>query len=166
MSNNGAMRLTRVLLIAVLAAGCGGGTSESSWVVPDYPAPTFTRQPVTGHGTAASALPSPKPSVAPSPRRSPQRASRARTSSGSAAWASSWAARRVAECESGGNPRAVNPSGKYRGKWQMDRSFWRTYGGLRFASRPDLATEAQQDEVAYRGWLARGWQPWSCRSVL
>lgn len=88
------------------------------------------------------------------------------TSTGSAQWARSSAARAVAECESGGNPRAVNATGKYRGKWQMDRDFWRSYGGLRFALLPDLALEGEQDEVAYRGWLARGWQPWECRKVL
>jgi colicin import membrane protein len=80
----------------------------------------------------------------------------------SAAWAASPKARAVANCESGGNPSITNPSGKYQGKWQMDDSFWRSYGGLAFASDPHYATEAQQDEVAYRGWLARGWQPWSC----
>lgn len=82
--------------------------------------------------------------------------------SSSSAWASSAFARKVANCESGGNPRAVNASGKYRGKWQMDASFWRTYGGLQYASTPDRATEAQQDSVAYRGWQDRGWSPWSC----
>ena len=80
----------------------------------------------------------------------------------SAAWAASAKARAVAWCESRGNPLSVNASGKYRGKWQMSSSFWAGYGGLAFAARPELASEAQQDEVAYRGWLARGWQPWSC----
>ncbi len=79
----------------------------------------------------------------------------------SAAWAASAKAVAVAQCESRGNPLSVSASGKYQGKWQMDDSFWRSYGGLEFASDPQYATEAQQDEVAYRGWLARGWQPWS-----
>lgn len=77
-------------------------------------------------------------------------------------WANTPKARSVSNCESGGNPCAVNPSGKYRGKWQMDSSFWSSYGGLNYASRPDLASEYDQDIVAYRGWLARGWSPWSC----
>lgn len=48
----------------------------------------------------------------------------------------------------------------------MDADFWKTYGGLQYASRPEMASEQEQDAVAYRGWLARGWQPWTCRSVL
>lgn len=72
----------------------------------------------------------------------------------------------MSTCESHRNPQAVNPSGKYRGKWQMDADFWATYGGRAFASRPDLASEYQQDLVAYHGWLARGWQPWACRSAI
>jgi len=80
----------------------------------------------------------------------------------SAAWAASPKAIAVAKCESGGNPTVVSRTGKYQGKWQMDDRFWASYGGLAFASDPQYASEAQQDEVAYRGWLARGWQPWSC----
>ena len=69
-----------------------------------------------------------------------------------------WAA--LAQCESSGNPRAVNRSGKYRGAFQMDAAFWRTYGGLTYAARPDLATYAQQLAVAQRGYAARGRSPW------
>jgi hypothetical protein len=73
----------------------------------------------------------------------------------------------VARCESyPDGPRAVSLTGKYRGKWQMDASFWRTYGGLSFAETPERATEVEQDLVAYRGYLARGWEPWTCRKVL
>ena len=78
----------------------------------------------------------------------------------SVAWARTAEAVRVKQCESGGNPRAVN--GKYMGAWQMDEDFWQTYGGLRFASTPLGATMAQQDYVAWRGWQHRGWQPWTC----
>ena len=69
-------------------------------------------------------------------------------------------ARRVFGCESGWNPRAVSPSGTYRGLAQMDATFWRSHGGLRFASRPDLASVAEQLAVAYDGWRQRGWSPW------
>ena len=37
--------------------------------------------------------------------------------------------RQIAECESGGNPRAVSPGGQYRGKYQFSRETWRTLGG-------------------------------------
>ena len=36
---------------------------------------------------------------------------------------------RIAECESGGNPRAVSRSGQYRGKFQFDVGTWRGLGG-------------------------------------
>lgn len=67
-------------------------------------------------------------------------------------------------CESSWRLTAQN--GIYLGKWQMSPDVWQTYGGLAFASRPDLASEAQQDYVAYGCFLARGWEPWDCRSAL
>lgn len=76
-------------------------------------------------------------------------------------WLSSPTARKVLRRESGGRCDAVNPSGKYRGRWQMDATFWRVYGGLKYAPRPDLATCHEQNLVAYKGWLYRGWSPWS-----
>lgn len=76
-------------------------------------------------------------------------------------WAQLPEARKIQRKESGFNCKAVNPSGKYRGKWQMDKDFWASYGGLAYASRPDLASCAAQNYVAYRGYLARGWSPWS-----
>jgi len=65
-------------------------------------------------------------------------------------------------CESGGDYSVHSRTGKYRGAWQMDSDFWRSYKGLQYASRPDLATPHEQDLVAYRGWKSRGWQPWAC----
>jgi peptidoglycan hydrolase-like protein with peptidoglycan-binding domain len=67
----------------------------------------------------------------------------------------------IATKESNRRCKAVNRSGKYRGRWQMDRNFWASYGGQKFAKRPDRAKCAEQDLVAYRGWIARGWQPWN-----
>ena len=73
----------------------------------------------------------------------------------------------LALCESSGNPHAVSPSGRYRGLYQMDADFWRTYGGLRYAPRPDLASRAEQTAVARNGYAARGRQPWpTCGSRL
>lgn len=89
------------------------------------------------------------------------RSSRAhRAAIGVTAFASSWTARMVVQRESGGQCDISNPSGTYRGKWQMDASFWSTYGGKEFAARADLASCAEQDVVAYRGWVDRWWQPW------
>jgi len=63
--------------------------------------------------------------------------------------------------ESGGNCSVSNPSGKYMGKWQLDMWEWPNYGGLAFAARPNLASCAQQDVIAYRNWRDRGWEPWT-----
>lgn len=67
----------------------------------------------------------------------------------------------IAIRESNRRCKAVNRSGKYRGRWQMDKNFWSSYGGRKYAKRPERASCAEQDLVAYRGWIARGWQPWN-----
>lgn len=67
----------------------------------------------------------------------------------------------IAKRESNRRCKAVNRTGKYRGRWQMDKNFWRSYGGRKFAKRPEKASCLEQDLVAYRGWIARGWQPWN-----
>jgi len=55
---------------------------------------------------------------------------------------------------------AVSPSGTYRGKWQMTRSLWRSYGGHQFALFANHATCWEQDIVARRVWVAQWWWPW------
>ena len=65
---------------------------------------------------------------------------------------------RIAECESGGDPTAVSPSGRYRGKYQFMRSTWTQWGGR--GSDPAAAAEAHQDAVALRLYRARGTAPW------
>jgi len=56
---------------------------------------------------------------------------------------------------------SVNPTGKYRGRYQMDNSLWQTYGGdPRYVGRMQEAPPEMQDEVAWNGFLARGLSPW------
>ena len=66
----------------------------------------------------------------------------------------------LAECEASGNWHAVSPGGRYMGGLQMDATFWRRYGGLAFASRPDLATREQQIAIAQRGLAVQGPGAW------
>jgi resuscitation-promoting factor RpfB len=66
--------------------------------------------------------------------------------------------RRIAECESGGDPRAVSKHGRYRGKYQFTRSTWRSLGG---AGDPAKASEALQDRLALRLYRKRGTAPWA-----
>ena len=71
------------------------------------------------------------------------------------------ALRRIAECESGGDPQAVSPDGTYRGKYQFMRSTWKTWGGR--TRDPIDASEAHQDRVALKLYRAQGTSPWpSC----
>ena len=64
---------------------------------------------------------------------------------------------RIAQCESGGNPRAVSPDGRYRGKYQFSRATWRSLGG---EGDPARASEAEQDRLAAKLYRQRGTSPW------
>jgi hypothetical protein len=75
---------------------------------------------------------------------------------------SQWAALR--ECESNGNYRITNPSGKYRGAYQFDRSTWNSVAS-RHAPHlvgvdPAAAAPADQDAMALALYGERGWRPW------
>jgi peptidoglycan hydrolase-like protein with peptidoglycan-binding domain len=63
----------------------------------------------------------------------------------------------IAQCESGGNPRAVSPDGTYRGKYQFDQNTWEQMGGQ---GDPIDAPEAVQDKIAVKLYKLRGTAPW------
>src|SRR6478609_6366256 len=69
----------------------------------------------------------------------------------------------LANCESGGNPRAVNPAGYY-GLYQFDVGTWRSVGGS------GIPTNASAGEQTYRAKLLykqRGRSPWpNCGRLL
>ena len=68
--------------------------------------------------------------------------------------------RRIAECESGGDPTITSPDGRYRGKYQFTRSTWRALGG---DGDPAKAPEATQDRIALKLYRRSGTAPWpSC----
>ena len=62
-----------------------------------------------------------------------------------------------AQCESGGNPRAISPDGTYRGKYQFDRETWHAMGGH---GDPAHASESEQDRRALALYRERGTSPW------
>jgi murein DD-endopeptidase MepM/ murein hydrolase activator NlpD len=68
----------------------------------------------------------------------------------SGAWA------KVANCESSGNPRAVNPAGYY-GLFQFDLQTWRSVGG---SGNPTNASAAEQLMRAKKLYAERGASPW------
>lgn len=63
----------------------------------------------------------------------------------------------IAECESGGDPRAVSAGGTYRGKYQFSRGTWRSLGGR---GDPAAAAEAVQDRLALRLFRRSGSSAW------
>jgi peptidoglycan hydrolase-like protein with peptidoglycan-binding domain len=65
--------------------------------------------------------------------------------------------RRIAKCESGGDPTAVSPNGRYRGKFQFTRATWRALGGK---GDPAEADEATQDRLALKLYRRAGTDPW------
>jgi len=65
---------------------------------------------------------------------------------------------RIAQCESGGDITAVSPDGRYRGKYQSDRTTCRQMGGS--GDDPAQASEAEQDRMAAKLLEARGTAPW------
>ncbi|MBJ7330244.1 MAG: transglycosylase family protein [Solirubrobacteraceae bacterium] len=64
---------------------------------------------------------------------------------------------KIAECESGGDPQAVSADGTYRGKYQFDRSTWRSMGGK---GDPAAAPEREQDRRAAKLYKRAGSSPW------
>jgi hypothetical protein len=65
--------------------------------------------------------------------------------------------KKIAQCESGGDPRAVSPDGKYRGKYQFTRETWRSVGG---SGDPAKKSEYQQDKRALKLYKREGTAPW------
>lgn len=72
--------------------------------------------------------------------------------------------KRLAKCESGGNPRAVNSSGRYFGLYQFSLSTWRAVGGN---GNPINASPAEQTKRAKILQARAGWGQWpSCSRKL
>jgi resuscitation-promoting factor RpfB len=65
----------------------------------------------------------------------------------------------IAGCEAGGNW-AINTGNGYYGGVQFDQGTWERNGGLRFASRADLATREEQIAIAEVTRARQGWGAW------
>jgi resuscitation-promoting factor RpfB len=87
---------------------------------------------------AVGTKPAPAAPKAPAPASAP-RAAAAPSGGGGHNWAA------LARCESGGNPRAVSSTGKYRGLYQFSVATWRSVGG---SGDPAAASVAEQTSRA------------------
>ena len=65
----------------------------------------------------------------------------------------------IAGCEAGGNW-GINTGNGYYGGVQFDQGTWEANGGLRYASRADLATREEQIAVAEVTRSRQGWGAW------
>ena len=97
-----------------------------------------------------------KPRPAPAPavvvrRSAPAQERSAPSSSGGLNWAA------LANCESGGNPRAVSGSGSYRGLYQFDFGTWQSVGG---SGDPIDASSSEQTHRAQLLYQQAGRSPW------
>ncbi|WP_051943331.1 LysM peptidoglycan-binding domain-containing protein [Streptacidiphilus rugosus] len=73
---------------------------------------------------------------------------------------------RLAMCESSGRWH-VNTGNGYYGGVQISLETWKETGGRRYASRPDLASKAQQIVIAEKILAWQGWDAWpSCSRDL
>ncbi|TXS40817.1 LysM peptidoglycan-binding domain-containing protein [Streptomyces sp. uw30] len=72
---------------------------------------------------------------------------------------------KVAECETGGSWSADSGNGHYGGL-QLTQEDWEQYGGLDYASSPDLASRSQQIAVAQDILADQGTSPWGTCAVL
>lgn len=73
---------------------------------------------------------------------------------------------RLAQCESGGVWNANTGNGYYGGI-QEDMVFWKSHGGLTYASRPDRASRTAQIIVGQAGQKSQGWEAWPvCSKII
>ncbi|MBN9636657.1 MAG: transglycosylase family protein, partial [Actinobacteria bacterium] len=65
----------------------------------------------------------------------------------------------LSRCEAGGNW-AINTGNGFYGGVQFDQNTWERNGGLRYASRADLATREEQIAIAEVTRARQGWGAW------
>ncbi|RTL65894.1 MAG: LysM peptidoglycan-binding domain-containing protein [Pseudonocardiaceae bacterium] len=70
--------------------------------------------------------------------------------------------KQLAQCESGGNATAKNPSSSASGYWQIIDGTWLANGGGEFAPTARQATLAEQNTVAIRISQTQGASAWTC----
>ena len=156
-------RLTLATLIASAPAIAQGITQD-----PTSAAPRAARQTAMSWSGSMTRMPFHPTAAAPRRARHASSGAHARTTARRAASRGAVAAKQIpawlratleaiAHCESRGNPRAVSPGGRYRGKYQFDLTTWNAVGGR---GDPAAAPEMIQDRMAARLYRIRGSAPW------
>ncbi|MEO5833267.1 MAG: ubiquitin-like domain-containing protein [Nakamurella sp.] len=120
-------------------------------------APAVTPPPAVARSTTPAAAPDPAP-AAPAPTTPPV----TQRSGGTVLFNDfefgvNWDG--LAKCESGNNPRAINPSGKYTGLFQFDDRTWQGTGGSGRAYDAPAEEQLMRAKILFQ---ARGLQPWAC----
>lgn len=143
--------MARLALVALLAVSCapaselpGGQPSSAS----NPPGKASTRNP-------ARAVPYPRAVLSRPARRADRDMQRAPLRVVTIAQQLNWPA--LAHCESTGNPRAVDPSGRYFGLYQFDLSTWASVGGV---GNPVAASPTEQTYRAELLYGRAGDAPW------
>ncbi|MEQ4206157.1 transglycosylase family protein [Actinopolymorpha sp. B17G11] len=73
---------------------------------------------------------------------------------------------RLAQCESSGDWQ-INTGNGYYGGLQFAQTTWEEFGGTTYAERADLATKAEQIEIAEKVLDVQGWNAWpACSAEL
>jgi len=55
----------------------------------------------------------------------------------------------IAQCESGGNPRAIGGGGQYRGLFQFDTATWQAVGGQGDPAAASVAEQVKRAQILY-----------------
>lgn len=146
-----------IAMTALAAYGCGDQPADTTTVEAGAgPAPTVQHNPQAADPTYADwdGLARLTTTTARTSRSRPRPAG-ANASAPPAGTGDTWA--RLAQCESGGNPRAVSSSGTYRGAFQFSLATWRSVG---MSGDPIDHSYGEQLAAAQRLQARSGWGQW------